>query len=90
MYWRVLKTALLLGLEFLEAAFLSGLYEHPVAALVAGLPGVSGLAPSKVAAAQALVADFKRVHGGFTVAALRQFRGIPCLPVGAVAVPALV
>jgi len=43
-----------------------------------------------VAAAQALVADFKRVHGGFTVAALRQLRGIPCLPVGAVAVPALV
>ena len=69
--WRVLKTALLLGLEFLEAAFLSGLYEHPVAALVAGLPGVSGLAPSKVAAAQALVADFERIHGGFAVATLR-------------------
>jgi len=46
-----LKTALLLGLEFLIAAFLARLYEDPVAALMAGLAGVSGLAPTQIAAA---------------------------------------
>jgi len=49
--WRVLKTALLLGLEFLEAAFLAGLYEYPVAALVTGVAGGSRLAPGQMAAA---------------------------------------
>ncbi len=55
--WRVLKPALLFGLEFLVAAFLTGLYEDPVTALVAGVSCGSGLAPSQVAAAQTLVSN---------------------------------
>ena len=49
--WRGLKNALLIGLEFLEAAFLAGLYEYPVAALVTGVAGGSRLAPGQMAAA---------------------------------------
>ena len=66
------------------------LYEDPVAALVAGLSCIPSLNPSHVATAQTLVANFQWIHGGFTVSALGQLSRVPCSPVGAVAVPALV
>jgi len=43
-----------------------------------------------MAATQTLVANFQWIHGGFTVTALRQFGRVPCPPICAVAVPALV
>jgi len=72
------------------AAFLAGLDEDPVSALMAGLTGGAGLVPCEVAAAQALVANLKRIHGRFAVCALRQIGGAPTPSIGAIAVPALV
>ena len=71
-------------------AFLARLDEDPVATLVAGLTGGAGLVPCEVAAAQALVANLKWVHGRFAVCALRQLGGVPGPSIGAIAVPALV
>ena len=85
-----MKSTMLLCLEYLGHAVLSGLDENSVSALVAGLAGGTGLGPCHEAAVNALVANLQWVHGGVTVAALLLASGVVGPLVGPVAVPALV
>ena len=65
-----MKSTMLLCLEDLDHAVLSGLDENSVAALVARLAGRTGLGPCHESAVYALVADLEGVHGGIAMVAL--------------------
>ncbi len=61
---------MLLCLEDLGHAVLSGLDENSVATLVARLAGRAGFGPCHEATVNALVANLERIHGGVAMAAL--------------------
>jgi len=67
---RALNSTMLLCLEDLGHAILSGLDENSVSALVAGLAGRASLGPCHEAAVNALVANLEGVHGRIAMATL--------------------
>ena len=67
---RALKSTMLLCLEYLGHAVLSGLDENSVSALVAGLAGGTGFGPCHEPAVNALVANLEGVHGSIAMFAL--------------------
>ena len=65
-----MKSTMLLCLEDLGHAVLSGLDENSVSALVAGLAGGTGFGPCHEPAVNALVANLEGVHGSIAMVAL--------------------
>ena len=65
-----LNSTMLLCLENLDHAVLSGLDENSISALMAGLAGRAGLGPCHESAVDALVANLQGIHGGVAMAAL--------------------